>query len=363
MISILQEPVGESYKKLIEYAGKRSSQFVLVLDLSYCEIKESCFKILAQLEPYLIKKIKHNNWPGTGSYGSCSLIYYFQCSKASIRILQNSVDSLYQWNLPKFPADLSFIDENNNEWFVSVTHEKICWLYVSKEEKQEFLKNICDLQWKEEKSKTIEQLLQNKESTYLSLNHRNLSRLPEEIAAFEKLQVLSIEDDTIVEIPEFIGSLTNLEALNIAGRKITSIPSSIFYLPKLNELKIQNTAISVIPKAIGNLKNLRILEISNNEITTLPDEICELKKLWVLFAAFNKIEKIPRDIGKLTNLWYMGIHNNKIKELPESIKNILELKYISIFNNEFKNIQCEIEKFNNMECARVDAEFESFLHK
>lgn len=357
MISIQQEPVGETYKKLIEYAARRSSQFVLVVDASYLESEESCSRILDQLKLYLIKKIKHNSWPGTTSYGRCSTIYYFQCNTHTVSILQNSVDSLYGWLPPTLPMDLSFIDENNYEWLVSVTHEKMSWLNICDEEKQHILDYVPNLQLRENESKTLEQLLKDKETKFLSLKDMNLNKLPEEIANFKNLQTLIVKDDTINKIPEFIGNLTNLKRLTISGRKISSIPKSIFYLPKLKELKIKDTLISAIPKDIGNLKNLTVLELSNNKITALPDEICNLSELWVLFVAFNNMERIPRDIGKLTNLWYVGIHNNKIKELPESIRDIVELKYISIFNNDFKDINYEISKFKNMECARVDAEF------
>jgi len=357
MISIQQEPVGETYKKLIEYASKRSSQFVLVVDSNYDEIEESCSQILAQLKPYLIKKIKHNSWPGTTSYGRCSTIYYFQCNRYTVSILQNTVDFLYKWLPPKLPMDLSFIDENNYEWLVSVSHERDSWLNICDEEKQHILDYIPNLQLRENESKTLERLLKDKETKFLSLKHMNLYKLPEEIANYKNLQTLIVKDDTINEIPEFIGNLTNLKRLSISGRKISNLPPSIFQLPKLKELKIEDTLISVIPKDIGNLKNLTMLELSNNKITALPDEICNLSELWVLFVAFNNMGEIPKDIGKLTNLGAMGIHNNKIKELPESIRDIPELKYISIFNNEFKNINYEISKFENMECVRVDAEF------
>lgn len=360
MISIIQEPLGETYKKLIEYAAKRSSKFALVHNLSFSEAEKKYFNILAQMEPYLIKKIKHNSWPGITNYGCCSVIYYFQCNRDTVSILQNTANSLYQWILPKLPMDLSFIDENNYEWFVSVSHERDSWLNICDEEKQKILDYVPNLQLGESESKTVEQLLQDKRATYLSLNHMNLHKLPEEIGDFKNLRTLSIEDDSIIEIPEFIGGLTNLEILSIAGRKISSIPSSIFNLSKLKELKIENTDVSVISKDIRKLKNLTVLVLSNNKITALPDEICELNYLWVMFVSFNKIEKLPKDIGKLTNLWYMGIHNNKIKKLPESIRDIPELKYISMFNNEFKDIECEIAKFKNMECTKVDAVFESF---
>ncbi|MFL0194838.1 leucine-rich repeat domain-containing protein [Clostridium sp. WILCCON 0269] len=357
MVSILQEPRGETYRILIEYAANRCSQFVFVVNSSCGNIQESGLEVLKQLKPYLIKKIKHNKWPGTISYGECSLIYHFQCNKNTVSILQNSVNALYDWYLPKLPMDLSFLDKNNNGWLVSVAHEKMSWLNISHEEKQDILDKFPNLQLGEDKKKTIEQLLQNKEEKYLSLSHMNLHQIPEVIADFKELQGLSILDDNINEIPEFIGNLTNLNRLIISGKQIRSIPSSIFYLSKLEELRIENTSISGIPKEIENLKNLSVLDLSNNRILDLPEEVCNLGDLWVLFAPFNQIKKIPDNIGKLTNLWYFGIHNNKINKLPESIINLVDLKYISLFNNDFKDIEYEITKFKDIKPIRVDTTF------
>jgi internalin A len=149
--------------------------------------------------------------------------------------------------------DLSFIDENNYEWFVSVSHEKMSWLNICDEEKQHILDYIPNLQLRENESKTLEQLLKDKETKFLSLK--------DEICNLGNLWVLFVAFNNMEKIPKDIGKLTNLWYMGIHNNKIKELPESIRDIVELKYISIFNNDFKDINYEISKFKNIECVRV------------------------------------------------------------------------------------------------------
>jgi len=94
----------------------------------------------------------------------------------------------------------------------------------------------------------------NGNPTGITMNNKNLSRIPLSIA-----------------------SLSSLESLNINGNNLESLPATIANINTLNVITAANNNLSTVPPEFGIMSGLALLSITDNPITSIPQEVCDLQ--------------------------------------------------------------------------------------
>lgn len=141
----------EIYKKFIRIMLCYSEAFSLVY-FRYNErdkIKHSTKTIKKLLEPYKVYTKNVTQWPGTVTKNNNNHIYRLSVYKSnnadwSIINTLEKVNSIWNWDYPKYPMDLAFY-RNGLAWFYSITHERINSLYLNEEDESRFL-SLRDLE-------------------------------------------------------------------------------------------------------------------------------------------------------------------------------------------------------------------------
>jgi hypothetical protein len=147
--TIVNNPRGTLYSKLLLYSLKTCKTFILVLQPTIF-VNNSAKNVIDELRPYLIEKCAQSEWPGTKLLDSTALVYYFDLNKDSAEHLSKASTDLYSWLLPNLPEDLCLIKDDGNPWLVTISHEKDAYLLLSEEEKNDLLLEIPELVVKED---------------------------------------------------------------------------------------------------------------------------------------------------------------------------------------------------------------------
>ena len=140
MIEILEEPIGDAYKKLITLAMAVCDEFILV-KRDQLPLNQSGHNFIERIKPFLKEIKKQDNWPGTRLSGHYADVYYFKCTEELIEILTSSVEGLYSWIQPNTLEDLCFF-KNQKEWLVTVSHERMGRINTSEESEVLKLKDM-----------------------------------------------------------------------------------------------------------------------------------------------------------------------------------------------------------------------------
>lgn len=99
--------------------------------------KRTTLKIKQALAPYLLSSEIVTAWPGTSMMGEhTNQVYLMECYKViknnqifdQISVL-NRVDTLWDWNYPRFPMDPCFY-KDGRVWFQSTIHEHMNKLFL-----------------------------------------------------------------------------------------------------------------------------------------------------------------------------------------------------------------------------------------
>ncbi len=125
-IYFTDEPRGETYKRLIDFALEQCSKFSIVWREDLGNKREEN-EIGKKLEPFIISDIISNSWPGTELFGGKANLCEYKLNIKTSNILL-STERLYQWKAPEYPEDLAFYTKNNSVWLGSVAHEYMGWL-------------------------------------------------------------------------------------------------------------------------------------------------------------------------------------------------------------------------------------------
>jgi len=105
--SPLNEPEGENYRRLIQFAFNVCDTFLFIKhsQLSY---SQSFDKLVKKLEPDLICCKEQNKWLGTISIPT-AIVYYFHTSERSKEIVVEITNSLFDWHAPNLGSGLGII--------------------------------------------------------------------------------------------------------------------------------------------------------------------------------------------------------------------------------------------------------------
>lgn len=142
-LSLKSNISSKEYKNLLNWLGKHSQSFALILR----EPKKSseAMKFIESLGKYLIKTEMVSEWPGTKLIGSEAKRSTFKATDEAIKILLASSDSLSSWIEPDLPEDLSFFNASGTELLVSITHENDFWLSLDSNQEKEFVSEFKSL--------------------------------------------------------------------------------------------------------------------------------------------------------------------------------------------------------------------------
>ncbi len=368
MIRICDDPKGEAYGKLMDYAVGRCSQFVLVVqdDLGF---SESGQRVLAALEPHLMEKTRSDRWPGTRILDKTAWVCYYRCSEKAAEVLKEAANSLYSWQQPALPEDLSFLTEDGTPWLVNTAHESWAGINGEPEEAISLSNSIQGLFLGGEFNEGFEDFIRDAvrhQPESLEVAGYHIRKLPGWVGNLTELKTLSVLTRDLREIPKEIGKLENLRRLEICcgsymceeGEaveplgipRLSVLPEEIGRLKQLEYLSIGCTSITRLPREIGNLYNLRSLHLNSNSIEALPEEIGNLKNLESLWLDKNKLKGLPDTIGSLSRLQFLSVSDNELLCLPKTLDRLEALTYINLSNNTLPKSEID----NVRRCEKVE---------
>lgn len=142
---VLNEPKGEKYKSLIQFAFATCDTFLFIKhsQLSY---SRSIDNLVEELKEDFICCKEQNEWPGTISVPTV-MVYYFQTSEKSRDRIKNITNSLFNWQAPNLPDDLCFL-KDNKEWLITTAHESYCHIITENQFEIEQLNKLNGLIYK-----------------------------------------------------------------------------------------------------------------------------------------------------------------------------------------------------------------------
>lgn len=127
MVTIVDEPAGEVYKRLLDYALRTRSQFSLVWR-DQLEFEESARAIARRLGPDLISEVRTDTWPGTQLLGHLATVRTYRLSANALTGLREA-RGLFDWQAPSHPEDLAFYTSDGRAWLGSIAHERAAFVY------------------------------------------------------------------------------------------------------------------------------------------------------------------------------------------------------------------------------------------
>jgi len=135
----------------------------------------------------------------------------------------------------------------------------------------------------EEEYYDLKYALSNADKVYkLSLRRKKLTKVPDDVSTFFRLQHLDLSRNKIAELPAFLFSFRYLQKLDLTNTRITELSADIGKLSNLTHLTLNGTKIKSLPPEIGELRNLVILELAGTAVYQLPKEIKNCTKLKIV---------------------------------------------------------------------------------
>lgn len=142
LILLQENPNGTTYKELIDLCFESCDQFHFVLRKDMGPLK-GFDEFLKEIDNALVTIKDESEWASTilGD-GQTARVYYYHTKDENVkRIIKETVKSLYEWEMPEHPEDLSFF-KDGGVWLATSSHEKECYIFPNKEEEIEKIMNI-----------------------------------------------------------------------------------------------------------------------------------------------------------------------------------------------------------------------------
>lgn len=324
MIEIYNDPKGDAYRWLIDYAMSRCPVFALA-DRGWKDSGETCSRVFEALEPYLLRTQSCESALGTSAiaYSLEGAIYYYRCDPEAAIIIKEAASSLFAWQHPHLPEDLCFLDENGKDWLYNVAHEQMAGLHIGETEGKAISETVDGLFLKGGFNSSLDDLIRD------AIRHQ--------------ADKLHIEGFGIDRIPDQIGLIRSLVTLTVFEDDVVRLPDSLFELERLEHLRIWTKDLDCIPAQIGKLQSLKRLEISCGCYTRPKPGEPAIDKSEV------SVTELPAEIGLLANLEILTIHYTGIRNLPPEFTNLQKLKLLDITNNEFDCFPPELDCLPNLQ--------------
>ena len=108
----------------------------------------------------------------------------------------------------------------------------------------------------------------------LMLDRNNLSDLPPEWKALQRLSTLTLSRNDFERVPDCVWAMHFLKILHLHQNRIPEIAAQIVQLAKLQDLNYYSAnLLTEIPAFIRKLKHLQKFDVSKNEIPVLCPEV------------------------------------------------------------------------------------------
>ncbi|PKG23274.1 stage III sporulation protein AH [Niallia nealsonii] len=145
MIHIKADPHNHVYKLLLAAAFRVCDSFQLILRSDMGATYKKYQTIMNDLEPSFLMKKNQAEWASTMLFGGKKVeVFYYQTDKNALEALTKYSDSLYAWEHPKLPEDLSFF-QKGKEWLVTSSHEQWCTISPNNEKERIMVTSIPGL--------------------------------------------------------------------------------------------------------------------------------------------------------------------------------------------------------------------------
>lgn len=134
LILLQKNPSGKTYNDLIDLCFDICDQFHLVLRKDMGSLK-SFDKFLNKIDSALVTMKEESEWASTIlDEGQTAKVYYYHTKDENVkRIIKETVNSLYEWEMPNHPEDLSFF-KDGEVWLATSSHERECYIFPKGEE-------------------------------------------------------------------------------------------------------------------------------------------------------------------------------------------------------------------------------------
>lgn len=145
MIDIIDDPSGETYRRLVDFACARCRSFSLVWR-DGMKFRRSARDVEERLSPFLLKEARSSEWPGTQLFSGTARVRHYRVSRDSAVVLREA-GSLYAWLAPERPEDLAFYTQDGTCLLGSVAHESDGFIDSSMISKDELEAAVPGLQF------------------------------------------------------------------------------------------------------------------------------------------------------------------------------------------------------------------------
>ncbi|SDE61938.1 hypothetical protein SAMN02799630_05940 [Paenibacillus sp. UNCCL117] len=332
MLRIDNNPSGEAYHRLIDYAMARASMFVLAERQQLLRGTEAG-RLLHKLKPYLLRTYESGVVMGQNAIGYTyeDTIYVYRCCPEAGELLKSAAESLFDWQHPKLPEDLGFWDEAERDLLVNIAHERMASLRISEEEALRLRDELQGVFLRGTFNAGLDAYLAD-------ARHHGADRL-------------CLSGYRLQEVPEALGSISTLKSLEIFEQDIRRLPASLFDLHQLEELTVYTADLEAIPPEIGRLSRLvrltigccsydrpepgkPMIAIRDVALQELPPEIGQLTRLESLNINATGLRRLPSELVRLQRLKCLDVSRNRLEAVPhELIKQLRQLVYKSFEGN------------------------------
>src|SRR6478672_11825295 len=132
-ITILSEPVGETYRDLINASLGHADTLLLVTRHSQ-PLSAAAVEVLETLRPFTVSETEENQWPGTTLYDHTATVYRIQFSTEVAQIMIGAASRLFSWIQPDLPEDPCLLRADETPWLATISHERDAFMQLTVDE-------------------------------------------------------------------------------------------------------------------------------------------------------------------------------------------------------------------------------------
>ena len=120
-------------------------------------------------------------------------------------------------------------------------------------------------------------------------------------------------------LPDDINALERLEDLYLVSNEISFLPHTLGALSRLRRLELSANALYELPRSVANLRALESLWLSSNSLATFPQQLCALDNLTTLDLQSNRLTSVPRTVGTMPALTTLLLGGNPLVYPPAGV--------------------------------------------